>query len=168
MFTVGEDLTVVLHRPEPRPWRDHWYVIRDAYSECDEAIGPKAASLGLPVIRSRFSRFFVEMDHLRDWLMTDDDELPDITEKVVNDYALNHEMLKIVNAFSNSIKHRKRRSGMVADITEIMFDPMRTTVKVTYSQGDGTFGVIDAMALARRAVEAWGTFFDEHDVSSPS
>ena len=157
-----------MKEPLPRPWRDLWWVIRDALTEISIATGSQASKLGVPVLRSRFSRFFVEMDHLRDWLSTDDDELPHVTEAMVNQFAFNNDQLRVVNALSNTTKHRKRRSGMVADITAITFSPVRAIVNVSYAEGLEHMGVTDALVLARGAIDAWGQFFDKYGITAPS
>ena len=76
--TIGER-TFTIDRPAPRPWWEHWKVVKIALASLGECYRTGVQEIGFDGVNRRTWHFFVECDHLRGWVASDDVNLPQIT-----------------------------------------------------------------------------------------
>jgi hypothetical protein len=93
----------------PQSLREQWQTILHCLEELRVAYSPRGEALGTVEIKSRVETFFVECDHLRDWLKHDLRALPGVTANDIREYALKSSpALSICYAICNTHKHHTR------------------------------------------------------------
>jgi hypothetical protein len=145
-------------------WTEKWRTVLHCLDELREAYSGDARQLGHLVIDNRVSTFFVECDHLRDWLKKDARALGSATQMDVDRHYELSQPLQRCNAVCNSHKHHTRRSGITARIrdTSITSTGARVTIEVDWRTADAI--KVDALDLAEECVACWRSFFEAFDI----
>ncbi len=113
--------------------------------------------------------FFVECDHLRDWLAHDNVNAPQISQSIVDTHRDASPPLQTCSAVCNSHKHHTRRRGQVTarirDM-EITSTAARVTIEVDWSTPSAS--TVDALDLADQCLASWRSFFSTHGLAEPT
>ncbi len=85
MAAVGE-LSMRVTRGDHRPWSEKWHTVLHALDHVDEIYSGEAHLLGSIEIDRRVTTFFVECDHLRDWMKGDAATFSDLDSEDIDEY----------------------------------------------------------------------------------
>ena len=166
-FVTFPQPTIRISRDDKRPWVEKWKstmsrldALRAVYTRAEE---PKSNV----DVDNRALDFFVDCDHLRDWIAEDDVSLPTITWTEVRGHLASSPPLQVCNAICNSHKHHTRASGVTARIRDTEIGPhgARVTIEVGWATPSAT--TVDALDLAEQCVESWRVFFKAQGISEP-
>jgi len=163
---VGE-LSLKITRGDHRPWTERWLTVLHRRDALRATYSDSALGLGDSEIDRRAMAFFVECDHLRDWLKGDLNALPGVTAAGIDNHAQGSVPLRRCNAISNTDKHHTRRLGTTARIRETSITPTgaRVSIEVDWASPNAT--TIDALDLANECVESWRSFFTTFGITAP-
>ncbi len=163
---VGE-VSLMVTRGDRRPWTEKWRVVLHCLEELESAYSGDARRLGNVAIDSRVLSFFVECDHVRDWLEGDIASLGGVAPADVASHFQASKPLLTCNAICNTHKHHTRRSGTTARIrdTEVTPTGARVTLEVDWATPHAT--TVDALDLARDCVASWRAFFTTFGIAEP-
>jgi hypothetical protein len=144
-------ITVV--RGPDRDWTEKWVTVLKQLERVENACTPAGYRGNDDVIRT-FDSFFVDCIHLGDWIWSD--KRTGFTEADVRAYINKSPDLTLCRAVANTGKHHTRSdpNAMTARVGSIEWSPTAIEVSVHWSKG-GASGATDALALARRCVDAW-------------
>jgi hypothetical protein len=119
-------------------------------------------------VDARCLNFFVECDHLRDWLKGDVDvAYQGVTADDVHKHFQSSVALQRCNAICNSHKHHTRSSGITARIRSTSITPhgARVAIEVDWARPSRT--TVDALELADDCVASWQDFFKTFGLKEP-
>jgi hypothetical protein len=161
-----------------RPWQEHWGFVLHHLAKIESAYAGEVG-LGNVEVQARVNSFFVECDHLRDWLKGDVANLPGVSKSHIDDHFKKSIALQRCNAICNTHKHFKR-SQTLKDKKK--GKPMPMTARILSVNSDrGRYDVIveldwfgphaqryDAKTLAKECVDSWHQFFRDHSIPEPT
>ncbi len=167
MTTTFPPVGVKIGRGDYRPWTEKWLLILSRIKALQAVYSGDTHGLGNLEIDSRALDFFVECDHLRDWLEGDLPALPSITPADIDRHFQSSQALRRCNAVCNSHKHHTRRSGTTARIrdTEMTGGKARVTIEVDWASPSAA--MVDALDLAEDCVADWRAFFTAFGIAEP-
>lgn len=158
---------VTLKEGDGRPWQQKWREVLRLLERLREAY---AGGVGdSTAVRQLVNGFFLECDHLVDWMMKDPAFVMKRTAtQDIYDYAHKRSVpLQLCDAMCNTDKHRTRRSGHpTAEIDRLDKDPSGTwavSLKVDWPARP-RIQSRDALRLAEGCVSAWRTYFKRHNI----
>jgi len=156
-------------RDDHRPWTEQWQTILHCLEELRVAYSPRGETLGTVEIKSRVETFFVECDHLRDWLKHDLSALHGVTADDIRGYALRSSpALSTCYAVCNTHKHHTRDRGRTeAQIREISVSSSGARVAIEIDWASPSATTVDALGLAEDCVQAWSEFFKRFNIVEP-
>lgn len=172
-MTPGVRITKGTHRP----WVEKWVFMMHHLKRLDEFYDTNVAGSGNLDVEAWATGFFVECDHLVDWLCGDVTALSGVTETDIVNYAKASAALRHADEISNTHKHYRRRpykKGMAPEPTARIGTTDRSstgrwTVTIELDWLTRTTGpTIDARVLARECVEQWRAFFNAHTITEPA
>ncbi len=111
--------------------------------------------------------FFVECDHLRDWLDKDVAALAPAPANDIGAHFRASPALCMCNAICNTHKHHTRRSGTTARIRQTSMSPAGASVSIEVDCASPSPTTVDALDLANDCVKAWRAFFTAFRISEP-
>ncbi len=163
---VGE-VSLKVTRGDDRPWTQKWLAVIHSLDALRDAYGGDARLLGSVAIDSRVESFFVECDHLRDWLVGDVASLSDVVAPDIEQHFTASQPLLTCNKVCNTHKHHTRRSGTTARIraTELTPTGARVTIEVDWATSQAT--TVDALDLAQDCVTSRRAFFTRFGIAEP-
>jgi hypothetical protein len=146
-------VSIKAERGADRFWTEKWVTVRKQLERVENACTPASFKDEDDVIRA-FDSFFVDCIHLGDWIWND--RRTGFTEAEVRAYIKNDPDLTLCRAAANTGKHHTRSDpkAKTAWIESIDWSPTAIEVSVHWSAGSAS-GTTDALALARRCVDAW-------------
>jgi len=148
-----------------RPWEAKWVLVKHCLDSLEAAYRDGTGVSSNLDVELLTTAFFVECDHLRDWLKGD--LPPGVTESDIESQYWNYTPLERCNAICNSHKHYRRRQlnpsrplPMTARIREVEVSPERKwSVTVLLDWATASAHPIDALDLARDCVASWRRIF---------
>jgi hypothetical protein len=155
-------------RGDDRPWVEKWLTILHCLDALRETYSGDARTLGNVEIENRAQTFFVECDHLRDWLKGDLAALAGVSANDVHQHAMSSQPLRVCNAVCVTHKHHTPWPGRtVARIrdTDITPNGARVTIEVDWATPQAT--KVDALDLAEDCVKSWRAFFVQFGIVEP-
>lgn len=163
---VGE-VSLKVTRGHDRPWTQKWLAVINSLGALRDAYSGDARLLGNVEIDSRVESFFVECDHLRDWLKADVAALSGVVAADIDRHFKASQPLLTCNAVCNTHKHHTRRSATTARIRDTELTPTgaRVSIEVDWATSQAT--TVDAMDLAQACVESWRAFFRRFGIAEP-
>jgi hypothetical protein len=153
-FTVIDGLaSITVVRGPDRSWTEKWIAVHKQLERVETGCTPAGYKGNDDVIRA-FEGFFVDCIHVGDWLWND--RKTGFTEAEVRAYIYKDPDLTLCRAVANTGKHHTRSdpNAMTARVGSIEWSPTAIEVSVHWSKGSAS-GTTDALALARRCVDAW-------------
>jgi len=156
---------IVVTKADNRPWVEKWQMVLHSLDKVCEVYA-NSNGLGTIEIECRVDSFFVECDHLRDWLLWDT-SLPAITETTIDRKVDSTAALSLCRDICNTHKHHTRRSGRTARVRGVAIDAPRATVAIEVDWALPAATTVDALQLAEDCVQSWRDFFDEHGINTP-
>jgi hypothetical protein len=108
---VGE-LSLKVTKGDHRPWTEKWLTVLHCFDALRATYSGDARQLGNLEIERRALTFFVECNHLRDWLMEDLTTRPGVARADIDKHFQESVPLRRCNAICNTHKHHTRRAGM--------------------------------------------------------
>lgn len=152
-----------IRRDDLRPWLEKWADVTHSLQEVSAAYHG-FEEVGNVELDQRVTRFFVECDHLRDWLIGDHASLSELSEGDVHEHFESSWSLQVCNAICNSHKHHTRRSGMTARIRETSIGPVGGHVTIEVDWASPTATTLDALDLAQQCVDSWRGFLNANGI----
>jgi hypothetical protein len=150
--------TVAIGYNEPRPWKQKWQDVLEAFGRVKSAYTTKEGQ-GNEDVRRVVEDFFKICRELADWLWQN----TTVNEFAVRGLIRRSPSLRLADAMAQTTKHHTRRRGkddpITAHITEIRVGPDGASAQISWSRASGANGSEDALDLARRCVKAWRGFF---------
>jgi hypothetical protein len=167
VVAMAGGLSTTITRGDHRPWTEKWLTVLNCLDKLAEAYGPAGQALGNAEVEARVETFFVECDHLRDWLDKDVAALAPATASDIEAHFLASPALCTCNAICNTHKHHTRRSGTTARIRQTSMSPAgaRVSIEVDWALPSAT--TVDALDLANDCVKSWRSFFTTFGISEP-
>jgi hypothetical protein len=123
-------------------------------------------------LEARVTGFFVECDHLRDWLKGDWRALGGVTKSEIEACWKLSDPLQWCHAVCNTHKHSRRLGGggrpalaneKTAWVREVEISPAKVTIELNWASANPT--PIDALKLAEQCVQSWTDFFVYFNIS---
>jgi hypothetical protein len=166
VVSAGE-VSLKIIRGDHRPWTEKWLTVL----QCLEALRALGSGdvrrLGNAQIDNRALMFFVECDHLRDWLEWDVLALGGAVTADIKNHFQSSQPLVVCNAICNSHKHHTRRSGITARIRETLITPDGAKIYIEVDWATAGATRIDAVVLADQCVSSWRSFFSTSNITEP-
>lgn len=154
-----------------RPWLEKWRFVLHHGDRLRRYYVSDVPDTGNLDVEAWATGFFVECDHLVDWLSQDVSALGGVTEKEIRDFAESSEALQRCDAICNTHKHHTRGvptkpTARIGDV-EQSGGRWRVTVELDWLlRPNGP--TIDALDLADQCVAEWRRFFKLHGTTEPS
>jgi hypothetical protein len=171
--TLTGDIGAKLTFGNQRPWEEKWQLARD-YRDAIAALYVGRSNLSSRERQALVTAFFVECDHLRDWLDGDIASLPGVTSNDIYSHFKGSQPLQHCNEICNTHKHysRIRKDGTVAGPTarvrEFTANPDGSTqVTIGLEWATPAETPIDALKLADQCLDSWRAFFKTHGIKEP-
>jgi len=161
------DVSLKVTKADHRPWTEKWLTVLNALEAFAITYSVDARQFGNIEIESRAMSFFVECDHLRDWLQGDIASLPAVLDNDIENHFKASMPLVVCNAICNTHKHHTRRSGITARIRETSVTPdgARVTVEIDWATPEAS--LVDGLDLAEDCVKSWRAFFASFGITEP-
>lgn len=147
------------------PWTEKWHSATHCLDQLRSAYS--AWPVTIDELEQRVTTFFVECDHLRDWLKKDLTALNGLTEPDLANHFSSTESLRRCNAICNTHKHHTRDSGTTARIrgTHLSRSGSFVTIEIDWALPSAT--TEDALELADACLSSWRNFLENAGISVP-
>jgi hypothetical protein len=165
--TVGE-VSLKITRGDHRPWTEKWLTILGCLDSLRAAYSGDARTLGNVEIDRRAQTFFVECDHLRDWLKADVAALGGASTADVHGHFQSSTPLQVCNAICVTHKHHTPLAGKtVARIRDTDVTPTGARVSIEIDWATPQATTVDALDLAEDCLASWRAFFSKFGIAEP-
>ncbi len=163
---ITESVSFVITKGDDRPWTEKWQLMLHHLAALERIYSGEGRHGNLEA-ESRATSFFVECDHLAEWLWQDVTLRPRLTERVVNDHVETHPSLVTAQDISNTHKHHTRRpEARAARIRKVgLGDQVRLTIELDWAGPNAS--TVDALELARQCVADWRGFLTNRGIDEP-
>lgn len=172
--TVSPALELKVDMPPPsikitkhdvRPWTEKWSLTLFRIDALVRAYAGDDLKSNLEA-ETRALDFFVECDHLRDWLENSESQLG-LSPGDVAAHFESSMALKTCNAICNTHKHHTRRSGTTARIREVITNPQGSQISIEVDWATPLATTLDALEVADECVASWRSFFAANGIKEP-
>ncbi len=171
-----DSVTISLRKADVRPWAEKWIFVLHQLERLRAVYDGTDRPRGTLDIEGLAMSFFVECDHLEDWMKRDPAPLPGLTgkqrrefRKAVVAFHDSDVALRQCSNICNAHKHYGRDDGLlVARIRTISELPPGWRVTIDLDWPKPTSPTVDALELADQCVAAWKGFFAANGIHEPT
>lgn len=156
--------TIDIAQSDHVSWRRKWAGVIGCHDRLKEIYSSPNFAGGNLEADQRALDFFVECDHMRDWLEGDLSSLPGVTPRDLDSHFGSSPPLQVCNAICNSHKHHTRRSGTTARIRNTQIRPDGVSITIEVNWATSAAYTVDALDLADDCVNSWQSFFQRHGI----
>jgi hypothetical protein len=151
--------TIGIGYPPHRPWQQKWQDIEHGLERIESAYDVTQGQYGNEDVRRFVEGFFKDCRELADWLWQDH-QSTGLNKTAVMAAVMADPHLRLADGVAQTIKHHTRTGTdpITARITDITIGPGGCYAKIGWSRPSGAKGSEDALALARKCVDAWRRF----------
>jgi len=112
------EVGVKVTRGDLRPWTEKWQIVRHYRDALAATYSGASGRVGNLEVEGRVQSFFVECDHLQEWLENDVENFAGASKADIQSHVQGSNPLTVCKAISNTRKHHTREWGSTARIRE--------------------------------------------------
>jgi hypothetical protein len=156
--------TLIIFGPN-RSWSEKWLSVRKQLERVETACSANGYK-GIDDVSRAFAAFFIECNHMYDWLWQD--KSTGLPKSDVSKYMFADKDLRICSGAAIVAKHHTRDDpGAMTDrLLSVSARPTGVEVMFEWSKGSSS-GTEDALEFARRCVASWERFLNSKGLISP-
>jgi hypothetical protein len=148
----------------PRPWTEKWQMVLFRFEDLERCYAGESLRSSLEA-ETRANDFFIECDHLRDWLVNDHASVLGLTEGQIRAYVKSSPALQACYDICNTYKHHTRDHGTTARIKDVQIGLGSRWITYEIDWGAPNAWTVDALDLANECVTSWRDFLKTNGIS---
>jgi hypothetical protein len=160
---------VKISKDDHRPWLEKWRFVLHHLARLRRYYESEVPDTSNLDVEAWATGFFVECNHLVDWLCHDISSLGGVTKRQIRDFASDSEALRRCDAICNTHKHHTRNTmkptARIGDVEQSR-GRWQVTVELDWLSRPGG-PTVDALDLADQCVAEWQRFLELHGITNP-